>query len=80
MCISFGWCLLYISCLVAYCSIQHWHYVDFVCRLLSFSETTSSAATCHILLKSVVIKDSYQKIASNKVTMRFCFRVLLCQR
>lgn len=38
---------------------------------LSFSKPTSSAATSSIPLKNVVIKDSYQKIASNRIAMHF---------
>ena len=40
---------------------------------LSPCEPTSSAAMCHFLLKNVVIKDSYGKIASNKVAVHFTF-------
>lgn len=65
------WCLLYVSCLV---------FLNFNTTLaqrglhlqafeLFFRESQPSASMSPILLKTVFIKDSYKKIASNSTAM-----------
>ncbi len=46
----------------------------------SLSKPTSSAVTCSIPLKNVIIKDSYQKIASNRIAMHFYFECSWARR